>query len=93
MRRISRAAPTTIVSLTRTDGKRFTRLGTGAAHAQRVLDAYAQLPPGEYVVDCVSTPGTVYSDIVGRDEMLHDHENQRVRTAMQRYEGKTVVIA
>ena len=91
LRRLNRETTTVTVSLTRADGVRVTRVGQGASHPQRIADAYAQLPPGEYVVDCVSTPSTVFSDVRVRDHMLSERPNARVRSQM--YEGKRVVIA
>ena len=95
MRRLARDTITATVSLTRTsDGKRFTRVGIGVAHPQRVLDCYAQLPPGEYVVDAVSTPGTIYRDLDGRHgDILNERGNRRTVSPMNHYERKRVTIA
>ena len=95
MRRLSRDSITTTVSVTRvSDEKRFTRVGIGVAHPQRVLDAYAQLPPGEYIVNAVSTPGTIFRDLDGRHgDILNERGNRRTVAPMNKYEGKRVTIA
>ena len=95
MRRLSRDTITTTVSVTRvSDEKRFTRVGIGVAVAQRVLDAYRQLPPGEYVVDAVSTPGTIYRDLDGRHgDILNERGHRRTVSPMNSYERKRVTIA
>jgi hypothetical protein len=93
MRRLARNAETLTLSLTRTDGKRFTRVGHGDSAPQRYIDALAQLPPGEYHVDAASTPGTVYSDLIGRDRMVAEWAPTRATSPMNRYEAKRVVIS
>jgi hypothetical protein len=92
VRRLGREADTATVSLTRDDGLRFTVVGRGASLPQRYVDALAQLEPGEYVCDAVSTPSSVYSDIRGRDHMNAARGSVRTRLPFNQYEGQPVSI-
>jgi len=60
---------TAIVSYTRaSDGRRAVRVGQGDSLAERVADADAQLPPGVWTRDAVSTPTSVLADVSERRE-------------------------
>lgn len=60
---------TAIVSYTRaSDGARAVRVGQGDSLAARVADADAQLPPGVWTRDAVSTPTSVLADVSERRE-------------------------
>lgn len=65
-RRLARDAVTATVSYTRDDGMAAVCVGSGDSLAARVADADAQLPPGLWTRDAVSTPTSVYADLTGR---------------------------
>lgn len=91
-RRLNREVDTATISLTRADGRKFTVAGRGVSLPQRYTDALAQLPPGEYVCDAVSTPASVYSDVIVRDTMLHERVNNRAALPYGQYERQPVLI-
>jgi hypothetical protein len=91
-RRLAREAESAVVSLTRDDGQRFTVVGRGVSLPQRYTNALAQLPPGTYRVECVSTPTTIYGDLRGRDTIGGDHRT-RSKRPLTLYEYQRVVIA
>lgn len=93
VRRIARETDSCTASFTRDDGQRFTVVGHGESLPQRYLAAVAQLPPGEYVCDAVSTPTTVYGDVTGR-KVIPGWQlgGQRAKAGgkFNQYEGKRV---
>lgn len=89
-RRLSREAHTCTVSYRRSDGAHTTTIGHGGSLAARITDADAQLPPGDWVRVCISTPTSIYSDIRGREiNAEHSHAFQGDPRAYAQ-EGKTV---
>jgi hypothetical protein len=87
-RSLRRAADSATVSYSRADGCTAVTVGEGESLRERVLDADSQLPPGEWVRDCVSTPASIYADLIGRVGVA---TQSKAILAFPEYEARTVV--
>ena len=85
---------TIIVSYRRPDGCYATLVGHGSTLRAKVEDADAQLPAGEWVRECCSTPNTIYNDLTNPfvDGISDPRQVGAGRVGMGAFEGKTVTV-
>lgn len=67
-----------------------TTIGYGANVAARIADADDQLPAGEWLRLCVSTPVSIYTDLTGRDPLRSFTQGPNLPLAYKTYENKVV---
>lgn len=92
--RLRRSAESATVSYRRLDGLYATLVGFGASLDERVADADSQLPAGEWLRECVSTPSSIFGDLCGH-EVRETHttgHSENPAAAYVRHERKTVVV-
>lgn len=67
-------------------------IGHGSTFNDRVDDADSRLPRGEWLRTCISTPNSIYGDLLGRigpDALANEWRG----SAYVKHERRTVVIA
>lgn len=68
-----------------------TLVGEGDSLAARVRDADAQLPAGEWLRVSVSTPASIYGDLIGREPVVaHKRGHNATMNVYTRYEQQLV---
>ena len=90
-KRLSLATDSATVSYKRSDGLYATTVGYGPTRAARIAHADSQLPPGQWTREAVSTPMSIFADLVGRGDPW---SNPAERLGSLRvYEGKSLDVA
>jgi hypothetical protein len=84
-RTLTRDADSCTVTYRRTDETVAVLVGYGDSLAARIADADSQLPAGVWTRVTVSTPASIYTDVVGRDLRMYAQSG-----VYPKYEGKTV---
>lgn len=89
--RLSTSTHSATCSYRRSDGIYATIIGYGDTLRDRVRDADAQLPAGQWLRTCVSTPTSIYGDLVGRDpQVMNAHGSNEIKRAYPLYEMQMV---
>jgi hypothetical protein len=94
-KRLTREATSATVSYEHERGLYATVIGYGASVAERIADADSQLPGEGWTRVVVSTPSTIYSDLIGRTQVTTDRLGERAQHSVisnTRYEGKRVEL-
>lgn len=66
--RLRRECASVIVSYRRVEREEYATVqGFGDTLDERIADADGQLPPGEWLRTCVSTPASIFGDLYGRE--------------------------
>jgi hypothetical protein len=95
LKRLGRETTSATVSYTHDSGLFATVVGHGASERERIADADSQLPGGGWTRDVVSTPSTVYMDLIVRPQVVADGLGGYSRHSLianSRYEGKRVEL-
>lgn len=91
-RHLSADSDSVTVSYRRTDDLVAVLIGYGSTFEARIADADSQLPPGEWKRECVSTPTSIFSDLIGRQVRENNTQGYTETTkAFPRHEGQTVL--
>lgn len=90
-KRLSLTDDSATVSYRRSDGLNATVIGYGPNYRSRIAHADAQLPPGTWTRQCVSTPMSILADLRGRGDPYASRPQERLGL-LAAFEGKQVVI-
>ena len=92
LQRLNRATDSVTVSYRRVDGLYATTVGYGRTLKERIAHADAQLPPGTWTREAVSTPMSIYTDVLGREPLPGYGERSRNARTAYPYERQVIHV-